>query len=86
MTNINRVQIISVAARVLRNEMGYRQPSGDVLSKYSDRVDFWAQNDVALATSANLVVYRWDGTFSGAKNMSRGDAAILLNRLFQKLW
>lgn len=86
MTNINRVQIISVAARVLRNEMGYRQPSSDVLSKYSDRVDFWAQNDVALATSANLVVYRWDGTFSGAKNMSRGDAAILLNRLFQKLW
>lgn len=86
MTNINRVQIISVAARVLRNEMGYKQPSSDVLSKYSDRVDFWAQNDVALATSANLVVYRWDGTFSGAKNMSRGDAAILLNRLFQKLW
>lgn len=86
LTNINRVQIISVAARVLRNEMGYKQPSTDVLSKYGDRVDFWAQNDVALATNANLVVYRWDGTFSGTKNMTRGDAAILLNRLFQKLW
>ncbi len=86
LTNINRVQIISVAARVLRNEMGYKQPSTNVLSKYGDRVDFWAQNDVALATNANLVVYRWDGTFSGAKNMTRGDAAILLNRLFQKLW
>lgn len=86
LTNINRVQIISVAARVLRNEMGYKQPSADVLSKYGDRIDFWAQNDVALATNANLVVYRWDGTFSGAKNMTRGDAAILLDRLFQKLW
>ena len=87
-TAINKEQIVAVAARVLISEMNYKTP-GDTatyLGKYSDTVVAWAQPQVALATKENLVVYRTDGTFSGAKNMTRGDAAIIIYRLFQKIW
>ena len=85
---INKEQIIVVAARVLGAEMNYKTPSNPAayLSKYSDTVVSWAQPQVALATRENLVVYRTDGTFSGAKNMTRGDAAIITYRLFQRIW
>ena len=87
-TDISKIQIVSVAARVLEKEMRYKTPEEPAahLTKYSDTVDVWAQPDVALATRENLVLYRKDGTFSGARNMTRGDAAILIYRLFQRLW
>ena len=87
-TTINKEQILAVAARVLISDMKYKTPSNTAtyLSKYSDMVASWAQPQVALATKENLVVYRTDGTFSGAKNMTRGDAAIIIYRLFQKIW
>ena len=87
-TAINKEQIVAVAARVLISEMNYKTPSNTAtyLGKYSDTVVSWAQPQVALATKENLVVYRTDGTFSGAKDMTRGDAAIIIYRLFQKIW
>ncbi len=86
--SILKEQILVVAARVLKEEMGYKEPSEttDYLAKYSDEVVAWARPEVALATRENLVVYRADGTFSGTKTMTRGDAAIILYRLFMKLW
>ena len=85
---INKEQIVAVSARVLKTEMGYKAPSNpsSYLSKYSDTVVGWAQPEVALATKENLVAYRKDGTFSGAKNMTRGDAAVIIYRLFQRIW
>ena len=87
-TNINKVQIVAVSSRVLTSEMNYKAPSNPsaYLSKYKDTVANWAQSEVALATRENLVVYRTDGTFSGDKNMTRGDAAIIIYRLFQRIW
>ena len=78
---------MAVAARVLISEMNYKTPSDSAtyLSKYSDTVVSWAQPQVALATKENLVVYRTGGTFSGSKDMTRGDAAIIIYRLFQKI-
>ena len=88
MNPINKEQIVAVAARVLISDMKYKTPSNTAtyLGKYSDTVASWAQPQVALATKENLVVYRTDGTFSGSKNMTRGDAAIIIYRLFQKIW
>ena len=85
---INKEQIVVIAARVLGSEMNYKTPTNTAtyLSKYSDTVVSWAQPQVALATRENLVVYRTDGTFSGAKDMTRGDAAIIIYRLFQRIW
>lgn len=87
-TTIAKDQILAVSARVLKTEMGYKEPSNltGYLSKYSDGVATWAQPEVALATKENLVVYRVDGTFKGTGNMTRGDAAIIIYRLFQKIW
>ena len=87
-SSISKVQIVAVSSRVLQKEMKYKAPSDPsvYLSKYSDSVDPWAQSDVALATRENLVAWRTDGTFSGNRNMSRGDAAIIIYRLFQRLW
>jgi len=88
LTDISKIQIVSVAGRVLTKEMRYKKPANpsEYLSKYSDGIAQWAQPDVALATKQNLVVYRSDGTFSGAKNMTRGDAAIIIYRMFQRIW
>ncbi len=85
---IVKQEIVAVAARVLKNEMHYKEPANTqtYLAKYSDTVAAWAQPEVALATRENLIVYRVDGTFSGTKNMTRGDAAIIIYRLFQHIW
>ena len=87
-TAIAKEQIVTVAGRVLVNEMKYKQPgnASKYLGKYKDSVATWAQPMVALATKENLVVYRSDGKFLGAQNMTRGDAAIIIYRLFQKIW
>lgn len=86
--SISKVQIIAVSSRVLQKEMKYKTPTDPTvyLSKYSDSVDPWAQPEIALATRENLVVRRTDGTFSGSRKMSRGDAAVIIYRLFQRLW
>ena len=88
--NIPKDQIVAVSARVLRNEMKYNNPTGvdAVLNKYSDKsaIPDWAKTDVALATQLNLVVYRTDGDFSPSGTMTRGDAAVILYRMFMKIW
>ena len=88
--NIAKDQIVAVSARVLRNEMNYKEPSNanSMLSKYSDRnsIPDWARTDVALATQLNLVVYRTDGNFVPTGTMTRGDAAVILYRMFMNIW
>ena len=87
---IAKDQIVSVAARTLREQMDYKTPS-DVngeLAVYTDAASIasWAREDVALATMTNLVLKQTDGGFSGSAGMTRGDAAIIMQRLFDKLW
>ena len=87
---IAKDQIVSVSARTLREQMDYKTPS-DVtgeLSVYTDagNIANWAREDVALATMTNLVLKRTDGKFDGSAGMTRGDAAIIVKRLFDKLW
>ena len=89
-TIIAKDQIVAVSARTLKQQMNYKTPS-DVeseLSVYADvnSIASWAKEDVALATMTNLVLKRTDNTFSGSDGMTRGDAAIIMQRLFNKLW
>ena len=85
---IQKDQLVNVTGNVLVKEMGYKAPGNPsaYLSKYSDNVAGWAQPMVALATKENLVVYRTNGTFGGKGTMTRGDAAIIIYRLFMKIW
>ena len=87
---IAKDQIVVVSSRTLREQMDYKTPS-DVngeLSVYSDAgsIENWAREDVALATMTNLVLKRTDGKFGGSAGMTRGDAAIIIKRLFDKMW
>ena len=59
-----------------------------MLSTYTDAgaIPEWARIDVALATRENLVVRRTDGAFNGTATMTRGEAAVILYRMFMKIW
>jgi hypothetical protein len=83
---VTKNELLSVAARLLRARAGWNEADKTSLSKYKDGVADWARKDAALALSANLIPERLDGSFSGGASMSRGDAAIVLYRLFMLLW
>ena len=52
----------------------------------TDSLPGWAKEDIALAEMANIVLQRVDGQFVPQDEMTRGDAAIILMRLFNKIW
>ncbi len=85
---IPKDQIVTVCGRVLEKAMGYRVPDYPemYLVVYSDTPAQWAQPMAALCTKENLVVQRQDGQFMGTENMTRGDAAVFLYRLYQRIW
>jgi hypothetical protein len=87
---INKIEIVAVCARTLRSEMGYKNPASidAALGGYADAASIanWGRADVALATRENLVVRRADGRFNGDGTMTRGDAAIILYRMFMRIW
>ncbi|MCL2105432.1 MAG: S-layer homology domain-containing protein, partial [Kiritimatiellaeota bacterium] len=89
-SNIQKDQIVAMCARTLRSEMGYRAPPdvAGALRAYADSgsIAQWGHEDIALATRENLVVRRADGMFNGRATMTRGDAAIVLYRMFMKIW
>jgi len=70
--------------------MGYFIPSNieGWLARYIDRPEISEryEDGVALATQTNIVVQRTDSRFAPATIMTRGDAAIVLDRLFSRVW
>ena len=60
----------------------------EYLRRYNDRASFadWVLWDLAFATRENLIVQRTDRNLLPESDMTRGDAAIVLKRLFDKIW
>ncbi len=87
---IPKDQIIVVSARVLREDMRYKDPVNiiSLLNIYQDADSLadWSRTDIALATREDLIPRRTDGLFSPNAQMTRGDAAIVLYRLYEKIW
>lgn len=87
---LNKRQIYTVTGRILVSEMGYHKPTD--LERYLDKfTDIVAENEnmkemIALSTREDLVVLRKDGAFSGNSTLTRGNAAVILYSLFQKIW
>jgi len=85
-----RDQLTVLSARILRSEMGYRNPTNpnQYLQAFNDRTDFadWSLEDISLAARENIVVFRADGQFLPDAPMNRGDVALTLYRLYLKLW
>ena len=88
--DIQKDQIVAVTARTIRNEMDYKNPMDveSYLNKYVDagQIPDWARSDISLTTRENLVVPRGDKRFIPAESMTRGDAAVILYRMFNKIW
>ena len=85
-----RDQLTVVSARVLVSEMGYRVPTNSAryLQSFNDRsaLHSWSEGEIALANRENLIILRADGTFRPAESMTRADVALMLNRLYSRLW
>ena len=87
---IPKIQIVSISARVLQKEMNYTA-SGNVSSildefEDSSNIAQWGRKDVALASEVNLIIRRKDNKFEPDEEMTRGDAAVILKRLYDKIW
>lgn len=88
-TTIAKDQILAIASRVLKREMRYKTP--DNISEWLTFTDAsviadWAREDIALATMANIITRSEDNTIKSNENMTRGDAALIIMRLFYKIW
>jgi hypothetical protein len=83
-------QMTNVAANSLVERMGYRVPSEieSILVVFLDRDQLpgWAEGGIALATQTNVLIHRADGLFAPQSAMTRGDAAIVLYRVFSRVW
>jgi len=83
-------QLVAIAANTLVERMGYFIPKDieALLVMYQDRAEIaeWYEGRVALATLSNIMIYRTDGLFAPDSIMTRGDAAIILYRVFSKVW
>ena len=86
---IEKDQILTIASRVLQKEMKYKKPASvnDWL-KFTDagNISEWAKADIALATMANIITRNADNTIHSKENITRGDAALIIMRLFYKVW
>ncbi|MDR1644130.1 MAG: S-layer homology domain-containing protein, partial [Clostridiales bacterium] len=89
-TNIPKAQIISISGRVLANEMGYTPPPEDEEYPYKFKDDSeipdWAIGDIYLAEFAGIVSHRVDGLFDSYEEMTRGNVAVLIWNLYQRIW
>jgi hypothetical protein len=88
--DIPKDQLVVAAANTLMKRMNYKAPP-DVdaeLTRYLDRTELaaWSEGGIALATRSNVMLYRTDALFAPASVMTRGDAAIMLYRVFMKVW
>ena len=88
--DIPKVQMVTVSANTFVQKMGYTTPRDieTLLSRYLDRDEIaqWAEGSVALATRADVLIYRTDSMFAPQSAMTRGDAAIMLHKVFMKVW
>ncbi len=86
---IKKDQILTIASRILKKEMRYKVPEnlGEWLTFSDvDQIALWAKEDVALATMANIITRSNDNMIRSNDEMSRGEAALIVMRLFYKVW
>jgi hypothetical protein len=88
--DIPKDQLVVIAANTLMERMGYVVPSDteSVLLRYLDRplLAEWSEDGIALATASNVVIHRADSLFAPQSVKTRGDAAVVLDRVFSRVW
>lgn len=88
--SVTNEEALVMAANTLVNIMNYKIPPNteNILALFIDKADIsdWAVGGIALSAAVGLVTLRAGGKFMPAKYMTRGEAAILLYRIYNKLW
>lgn len=81
-------QLTAIAARLLRSEMRYIIPENleDYLD-FTDRKDLaeWSLEDIATARMADIVLMSSDGAFHPVESMTRGNASLIIMRMYNKI-
>ncbi|MGL5675266.1 MAG: S-layer homology domain-containing protein [Cellulosilyticaceae bacterium] len=85
---IIKEQLLSIAARVMRKEKRYKNPvQVDQYLNYTDKdkISNWATKDISLVTRENLITKVIDNSLKPQETMTRGDVAIILRKLFDRI-
>ena len=77
---ISKVQLVSLAARVLKAEKPELAELNENTLHYQDVIPEWAKEDVIIAGKMGLAENQ--GVFNPNKSVTREDAAILLYKLY----
>ncbi len=89
MNNILKNEFTVLSSNTIVEEMGYYGVN-DVSEylTYSDNDDIrdWSKESIALATREGLVIPKTNNKFDAEKPMTRGEAAVVIYRIFNKLW
>ena len=80
---ITKEQLTAVLVRILQKYINV--PASDVELTYRDGVSEWAANYVKTAKSQGLLTERMDNTFGGSEFVSRGNAAVMIMRMYKKI-
>ncbi len=80
---VTRNEFIAVMARILQKKKGTTVP--ELALNYSDPITEWAADYIRIAKSENIILDRTDGAFAGNTLVSRGDAAIMMERLYKSI-
>lgn len=86
---IAKDQILTIASRILKKEMKYIAPEDtEKWLAFEDvsTIEDWAKDGIALAAMANIVTRTADNTIHADEDITRGDAALIIMRLFYKIW
>lgn len=80
---VTKNEFITVAAKILQKETGVTVPN--LVLNYPDEIADWAADYIRIAKSEGIILDRTDGIFYGDALISRGDAAIMMYRLYNRL-
>ena len=89
-STMSKEEMVVIAANTLISAMGYKTVMNvTVLAERfrdAEQIPWQVEGNVALAATANIIPLRYDGMFAPGSAMTRGDAAVMLFRLFMRLW
>lgn len=87
---LTKDELAVMAADALMQHMGYIVPpdTDAILYRYLDRYQLAAgsEDGIALTTAANVLIFRTDDLFAPQSVITRGNAAVMLYRLFGRAW
>ncbi|KNY29944.1 S-layer homology domain-containing protein [Pseudobacteroides cellulosolvens] len=85
---INAQEIVKICAATLNERAGYYYPKNlDKYLNFADKnsIPQWVRKYAALGSREGLIVKKPDNCFNGVGSCTRGDAAIIMYRLYKKM-